>query len=55
MDDDAQMREGLGLVVSVNGHDCGVAPDATAAIESVDRRSFDVVTCGRHQGGYERA
>ena len=43
VDDDAEMREALELVFSVNGHACEVAPDAIAALEVLDRETFDVV------------
>jgi two-component system response regulator HydG len=45
VDDDAQMREALGLVFSVDGHDCEVAANAAAALEVVARQTFDVVIC----------
>jgi two-component system response regulator HydG len=45
VDDDAQMREALGLVFSVDGHGCEVAANAAAALEIVARQTFDVVIC----------
>ncbi len=43
VDDDPEMREALGLVFSVDGHACELAADAVAALEVVDRETFDVV------------
>jgi two-component system, NtrC family, response regulator HydG len=43
VDDDAEMRQALGLVFSAAGHTCEVAGDAIAALEVVDRQAFDVV------------
>jgi two-component system response regulator HydG len=45
VDDDAQMREALGLVFSIDGHECEVAANAATALEIVDRQTFDVVIC----------
>jgi len=43
VDDDAEMRLALGLVFSAAGHTCEVVGDAIAALEVVDRQTFDVV------------
>jgi len=43
VDDDAEMREALELVCSVDGYGCQLAPDAATALEIVDRQTFDVV------------
>jgi two-component system, NtrC family, response regulator HydG len=45
VDDDAEMREALAVVFSVDGHGCELAGDAIAALEVVDRQTFDVVVC----------
>jgi CheY-like chemotaxis protein len=43
VDDDKEMRQALELVFSADGHSCGLATDAIAALEMVDRQTFDVV------------
>jgi two-component system, NtrC family, response regulator HydG len=43
VDDDLDMREGLSLLFSGDGHACELAADAAAALEIVDRQTFDVV------------
>jgi two-component system response regulator HydG len=45
VDDDAEMREALQGVFSAAGHGCELAPDAIAALEIVDRQTFDVIVC----------
>jgi two-component system response regulator HydG len=45
VDDDPEMREALATVFSVDGHGCELAGDAVAALEVVDRQTFDVVVC----------
>jgi two-component system response regulator HydG len=45
VDDDAEMREALEGVFAAAGHACEVAADAVAALEIVDRQTFDVVVC----------
>jgi len=45
VDDDADMRMGLELVLSANGHRCELASDAIAALGTIDRETFDVVIC----------
>jgi two-component system response regulator HydG len=45
VDDDAEMREALEVVFAAAGHGCEIAPDAIAALEIVDRQTFDVVVC----------
>jgi two-component system response regulator HydG len=45
VDDDAEMREALEGVFSADGHGCEVAADGLAALEIVDRQTFDVVIC----------
>jgi two-component system response regulator HydG len=43
VDDDAEMREALGILFSREGHSCELAADATTALELVHHRTFDVV------------
>jgi two-component system response regulator HydG len=43
VDDDRDMREGLGNLFSIDGHACELAADAAAALKIVDRQAFDVV------------
>src|SRR5579864_7308505 len=51
VDDDREMREALDIVFSADGHACELAADATAALELVHHRTFDVVVCDvRMQG-----
>ncbi len=45
VDDDAEMREALNVVLSAAGHACELAADAMTALEIVDRQTFDVVVC----------
>jgi two-component system response regulator HydG len=45
VDDDAEMREALEAVFSTDGHGCALAADAMAALEIVERQTFDVVIC----------
>jgi two-component system response regulator HydG len=45
VDDDREMREALGGFFSAEGHTCELAADASAALESVHARAFDVVIC----------
>jgi two-component system response regulator HydG len=45
VDDDAEMRDALEMVFSADGHGCELAADAIAALEIVDRQTFDVVVC----------
>jgi two-component system response regulator HydG len=45
VDDDREMREGLGTFFSNAGLSCELAADAVAAMEIVDVRTFDVVIC----------
>jgi two-component system response regulator HydG len=45
VDDDREMREALGSVFSRDGQTCEAVASATAALESIDRRPFDVVIC----------
>src|SRR5581483_9210040 len=45
VDDDAEMREALGLALAANGHAYELASDATGALEIVTRQTFDVVIC----------
>jgi DNA-binding NtrC family response regulator len=43
VDDDREMREALGVLFSGEGHACELVADAAAALEVVDRQTFDVV------------
>src|SRR5579863_9004225 len=43
VDDDPEMREALGGLFSGAGHACELAPDAAAALELIDRQTFDAV------------
>jgi two-component system response regulator HydG len=45
VDDDALMREALGVVFSDDAHECELASDAIAALAIVDRQTCDVVIC----------
>jgi two-component system response regulator HydG len=45
VDDDAEMREALGLFLSGQGHDCEFAADAAAALGVVERQNLDAVVC----------
>ena len=51
VDDDRDMREALGNLLSDEGHACELAEDAAAALDIVDAQTFDVVICDvRMQG-----
>jgi two-component system response regulator HydG len=43
VDDDAEMREALGILFSREGHSCELAADAATALDLVHHRTFDVV------------
>jgi two-component system, NtrC family, response regulator HydG len=43
VDDDIDMREGLAMLFSGDGHACELAADAAAALAIVERQTFDVV------------
>jgi two-component system response regulator HydG len=45
VDDDRDMREALGTLLSDEGHTCELAEDAAAALDIVDVQTFDVVIC----------
>jgi two-component system response regulator HydG len=45
VDDDAEMREALEHVFASEAHECRSVPDAIAALELVERQTFDVVIC----------
>jgi two-component system response regulator HydG len=45
VDDDLEMCEALGTVLSRDGQTCEVVASATAALEIIDQRTFDVVVC----------
>ncbi len=45
VDDDAEMREALGMVFSADAHECELAGDAIAAMGMIDRQTFDVIIC----------
>jgi two-component system response regulator HydG len=51
VDDDAEMREALAVVISGDGHGCVVAEDAHAALDIVNRQPFDVVVCDVRMDG----
>jgi two-component system response regulator HydG len=45
VDDDRDMREALGSLLSDEEHTCELAEDAAAALDIVDVQTFDVVIC----------
>jgi two-component system response regulator HydG len=45
VDDDAEMREALEHMFASEAHECQSAADAAAALEIVERQTFDVVIC----------
>jgi two-component system, NtrC family, response regulator HydG len=45
VDDDVEMREAVAGLFSADGHACELAGDAIAALEVVDRQTFDAVIC----------
>ncbi len=51
VDDDFDMREALGILISGDGHTCELAPDAATALEIVERMSCDVVISDVRMGG----
>jgi two-component system response regulator HydG len=51
VDDDAEMREALAVLVSAEGHGCEVAADAYSALEIINHRTFDVVVCDVRMDG----
>jgi two-component system response regulator HydG len=53
VDDDAQTRQALQLVFSADGHACESAADASAALEIVERQTFDVVVSDVRMDGMD--
>jgi two-component system response regulator HydG len=53
VDDDADMRETLNGLFSAEGHACELAADAAAAIELVDRQTFDAVVSDIRMDGMD--
>ncbi len=45
VDDDAEMRDALGMYFTAQGHQCELAADAAAALGVVGRLSLDAVIC----------
>jgi two-component system, NtrC family, response regulator HydG len=45
VDDDAEMRDALGMFFAGEGHECELAADAAAALGVVERLSVDAVIC----------
>ena len=43
VDDDLDMREGLGMLFTADGHACVLVANSAAALEVVDRQTFDVI------------
>jgi two-component system response regulator HydG len=43
VDDDLDMREGLGMLFTADGHACVLVANSAAALEIVDRQTFDVI------------
>jgi len=51
VDDDAQMRDALGMFFEGHGHDCELAADAAAALGVVERLNVDAVVCDVRMDG----
>jgi two-component system, NtrC family, response regulator HydG len=51
VDDDAEMRQALEAMFSADGHGCELAADGNAALEIVERQTFDVVISDIRMGG----
>jgi two-component system response regulator HydG len=51
VDDDAEMRDALGIFFSREGHECELVASAAAALEVVDRLPFDAVLCDVRMAG----
>src|ERR1035441_5918102 len=43
VDDDPDMREGLGSLFTADGHACVLVANSAAALDIVDRQTFDVI------------
>jgi two-component system response regulator AtoC len=53
VDDDASLRESLQLVLSAEGYQVEPAENAAAALERVERGSFDVILCDLRMPGQD--
>jgi two-component system response regulator HydG len=51
VDDDAEMRDALGIFLSGQGHQCELAADAMAALGVVERANFDAIVCDVRMDG----
>jgi len=51
VDDDAEMREALGIYFSGEGHECELAANAAAALGILERQSLDAVICDVRMDG----
>jgi two-component system response regulator HydG len=51
VDDDAEMREALSVVISDDGHGCVVAANAHAALDIIKNQTFDAVLCDVRMDG----
>ncbi len=51
VDDDCDMREALGTVFSRDGQSCDVVSSGSAALEIINRRTFDAVVCDVRMSG----
>jgi two-component system response regulator HydG len=51
VDDDLEMREALGMVLSSDGQTCELAASGPAALEVLGRQAFDVVICDVRMDG----
>ncbi len=51
VDDDAELRDALGMFLSDQGHECEFAADAAAALVVVERRSLDAIICDVRMDG----
>ncbi len=51
VDDDAEMRDALGMYFSSQGHECELAANAAVALGIVERQSLDAVICDVRMDG----
>jgi two-component system, NtrC family, response regulator HydG len=51
VDDDAEMRDALGMFLSGQGHECEFAADGASALGVVERTAFDAVVCDVRMDG----
>jgi two-component system response regulator HydG len=51
VDDDAEMRDSLGLFFSGMGHRCELAADAAGALDAIQHTNFDAVVCDVRMDG----